>query len=244
MSDGDDSIECAEHGTRAATFVCRHLVAGSELGFHFGLPEDHPDAAWPDAWCDGCDAVFRAEGGWNERSEAEAGVSVVCDVCYERARERNWRQDARAFAELLEEAIAYLEDKQKALQEDFGISDYDRFDWNQGSGQLVFSQGGERRVVADIVFVGSTATRSGTWLWSWANDSFLESLRAPLREVRRYGLENGFLKLASARWPAEESDGWEMTAIAAHLLGAAGAYRTPSDNGFTFMLLMEVGWAQ
>lgn len=244
MSDGGDTIECGEHGTRAPTFVCQHLVDGSNLGFHFGVPDDDPDVVWPDAWCDACDAVYRAEGGWNERSEAAAGVTAICDFCYERARGRNWREDERAFARLLEEALGNLQDKQQELQEQYGLSDYDRFDWNQGSGQLVFSQGGERRVVADIVFVGSISTRSNTWLWSWANDSFLEPLRAPLREVRRYGLEHRFMKLASARFPAEEADGWEMTAIAAHLLGAVGAYRTPGETGFSFMLMTRISWAQ
>jgi hypothetical protein len=34
----------------------------------------------------------------------------------------------------------------------------------------------------------------------------------------------------------EEIDGWEMTAVAARLLEAEGAYRSPSENAFLFLL--------
>ena len=34
-----------------------------------------------------------------------------------------------------------------------------------------------------------------------------------------------------------------MTSIAAYLLDAKGAYRTPDDNGFTFMIFTDVQWA-
>jgi hypothetical protein len=39
-------------------------------------------------------------------------------------------------------------------------------------------------------------------------------------------------------------DGWEMTSVAAFLLKAKGAYRSPDERGFTFMILTDVRWAQ
>jgi len=48
------------------------------------------------------------------------------------------------------------------------------------------------------------------------------------------------MDLAAPLCPADEHDGWGMTAVAAHLLEADGAYRTPGDNGFTYMLLSNV----
>lgn len=35
-----------------------------------------------------------------------------------------------------------------------------------------------------------------------------------------------------------------MTAIAAYLLKAEGVYRTPGDNGYTFMILQNVRFAK
>jgi hypothetical protein len=175
---------------------------------------------------------------------AFADIKVVCALCYEGLRERNWVGDADKFEKLLGEAVQFLKGRQARLWEEFQISSYERYDWDQGTGQLVFSNGGRPRVIADIVFVGSVSTKTNTWLWSWANGSHLEPVKAKMREVRAYGEHHRLLKLAAAHWSATEPDGWEMTAIAALLLDAVGAYRTPSDYGFTFMLMTRVSWAQ
>ena len=85
MSD-DDWVECCDHGRQQATFVCQHLLesvrTGAPVGFHCAR-EDEPRS---DAWCDACEAVRQAEGGWNDRSESVAGISLLCGACYDRAR--------------------------------------------------------------------------------------------------------------------------------------------------------------
>ena len=44
----------------------------------------------PDAWCVSCDDAVEATGGeWTEESEAEAGVTLLCAACYDRAKEMN-----------------------------------------------------------------------------------------------------------------------------------------------------------
>jgi hypothetical protein len=98
-------------------------------------------------------------------------------------------------------------------------------------------------VTADIQFVGSISTVSDTWLWSWANDSVDPELAASMVTVRDYGNEHGFSQLTVKKWHAHEVDGWEMTAIAALLLKARGAYRSPAEDGFTFMVMTDVRWA-
>ncbi len=241
MSDADQTVECGEHGTGRATYVCQHLVSGAGLGFNCALEPEDP---CPDAWCDACEDALEAEGGWNDRSEAIAQIRLLCDRCYERARQRNWRQDDEAFDSLVNDAVAYYNERQTELRDRFRINDYERYDWNQDSGLLVFSHQGLAKVVADVQFVGSVSTRTDTWLWSWANSSYLEPVRARIHEVRRYGEEHRFLKLASAHWSATEEDGWEMTAVSAFLLGAPGGYRSPDERGFTFMVLTDVRWAQ
>jgi hypothetical protein len=224
--------------------VCRHLVSGSGAGFHTAHDEERPDHPWPDAWCDACEGIRRSEDGWTDASEAFAGIQLLCDACYQRARERNWRQDDQAFRRLLADAVAYLQARQRQLPARYRLGSYSRFDWSQQSGHLVFSADGHARVVADIQFVGTLSTASNTWLWSWANPSIIEPVKQRTREVRAYGDVHHYLKLASASFPATEVDGWEMTAIAAYLLEAAGAYRAPDDGGMAFLLMTDVQWAQ
>lgn len=62
--------------------------------------------------------------------------------------------------------------------------------------------------------------------------------------VRAHGEERRFLKLACAYWSAEEEDGWQMAAVAVYLLSAKGAYRSPDDHSFTFMVMTSISWAQ
>jgi hypothetical protein len=147
------------------------------------------------------------------------------------------------FEELIEDAQKYLRGRQAELEIEYRLGHWPRFDWDQETQQLVFSENGVARVVADIQFVGSISTESDTWLWAWANDSVDPKLSAALSVVRDFGERSGFEHLTSRKWHAHEVDGWEMVSIAAFLLEARGAYRTPKGTGFTFMVMTDVRWA-
>lgn len=231
-------VECAEHGGCEEAFVCRHLLEGESQGFH--MAEDPDSLLWPDAWCDQCDEALSVEGEWNDASMAFADIKLICSACYERVRERNWREDKEAFSFLIADAVAVLNRKQARMRERYPIDDCERYDWDQDVGQLVFSHEGKARVIAGIAFVGGISTMTNTWMWSWANDSVSERVKAEMLSVRAFGVENNFLRLASAYWSADEHDGWEMAAIATKILGAEGAYRTPRDHGFTYMVIKDL----
>lgn len=86
MSDRNEKVECRNHGTSYATFVCHHLLTGQGLGF---ICVDDPNDPQPDAWCSECEKVRSAEGSWNDTSEAFAQVSLLCAGCYEVVKRRN-----------------------------------------------------------------------------------------------------------------------------------------------------------
>jgi hypothetical protein len=83
-------IQCAAHGERQGAFVCSHLAVVT-AGLGFNRDEPAADRPFPDAWCDDCELIRSAHGGWNEESEKLLKVSVICSVCYERIRIRNTR---------------------------------------------------------------------------------------------------------------------------------------------------------
>ena len=242
--ESDIKVQCNEHGESNAAYVCRHLLDGLGIGFNVGIDPDHPDATCPDAWCDDCELRLNDAGEWTEELLKQADIQLVCVHCYSIIRAKNWNQNDAAFEKLLEESIEYLDGKQATITQEFRIDQHERWDWNQDTAQLVFSNDGKPALICDVVFVGSISTRSETWLWSWANDSNVEGVKKRMREVRAYGEEHRFNKLAGAYWPAQPVDGWQMTSIAARLLNAIGAYRTPSDSGFTYMVITRAGWAQ
>ncbi|HTX41638.1 MAG TPA: DUF2199 domain-containing protein [Acidobacteriaceae bacterium] len=85
-----DKIHCDTHGDSEKTYVCTHLV-GEDTGLGFNRKEPTGDNPFPDAWCDNCELIRAASGGWNEESEMLASISLLCAGCYERARIRNER---------------------------------------------------------------------------------------------------------------------------------------------------------
>lgn len=137
------------------------------------------------------------------------------------------------FEALIKSAQTYLRGCQAELDKEYRLGRWPRYDWYQETRQLIFSENGVAKVAADIQFVGSISTESDTWLWAWANDSVDPQLSASMGMVRNYGDEHGFDHLTIKKWHGHEVDGWEMTSIAAFLLKARGAYRTPKDTGFT-----------
>lgn len=237
------TIDCAEHGERTCAFVCQHLSTGDGLGFHWGEDPDDPLQKCPDAWCDRCEKARKEEGGWNDRSEAIANIKLICDECYVALRSRNWREDAAHVASIGEACVHELQHKQDELRERYRIDEWERWDWNRDDHQLIFSHEGSPKVVANIVFVDSYSSKSTSWMWAWANPAFTDDERRLLLPVKEFGAELGSMKVASGYWMADESDGWEMTAFAARVLGAADAYRTPTESGHTYMIIMDARWA-
>jgi hypothetical protein len=84
-------VYCGEHGDRRPTFVCRHLVRGSGLGFYtpIGPPVSDDESDEQCAWCEACEQVRQRQRGWDDESEAFAGVTMICDACFEMSRIRN-----------------------------------------------------------------------------------------------------------------------------------------------------------
>jgi hypothetical protein len=84
-------VYCPEHGSRRPTFLCRHLVRGSGLGFVTPNrpPMSDDESGEQCAWCEECEEVRQRQDGWDDVSEGFAGATMACDVCFEAARKRN-----------------------------------------------------------------------------------------------------------------------------------------------------------
>ena len=147
-----------------------------------------------------------------------------------------------AYRSLFQIAHAHMTEYQDRLRDEHNLNEWPRYDWDQESSSLIFSDLSGPKVAATVEFVGSISTRSNTWLWSWANDSHMPEVKSRIERVREYGVGKSLPQLTTDMWPADEVDGWEMTSIAGYTLGAKGSYRTPSESGFTYMLIMDIRW--
>lgn len=135
--------------------------------------------------------------------------------------------DPEKFSHLRHEAVHHLKHLNEKCEREFHISSWPRWDYDLDRGILTFSRDGQPKVVASIQVVGSTSLSSGTWLWSWANKSFPPGVTKEVEKVRAFGELENLPELAQAKRPADEHLGWEMTAIAAKVLGAKGSLSVP-----------------
>jgi hypothetical protein len=242
MTTDHEKIQCAGHGEAYATFVCEHLATKAPQEWFGDSPAE--DNQWPDAWCAECNSIFLREGEWNERNNKEIKLKIICDRCYSEARSASVEclndADREKWDGFVSACCLELEHKQDRLNEDFALSKHKRWDWDQVTGQLVFSNDGVSALISTIEFIGSVSTLSDTWLWAWANFSINLNVRGRITKVRELGEHEHFPHLKTPQWHATEHEGWHMAAIAAHVLGAVGVYRTPGENGATFLALMNV----
>jgi len=144
------------------------------------------------------------------------------------------------FQDYVRQANWFMRGQMDQNQKDYQLATYPRFDWDQWRGELVFSSAGTPKVVARIQVVGSLSTKAGAWLWAWANPGMLDAVKRASVLARQFGTERGITRLIQPKWPARESDAWEMTAVAAKLSNAKGAFRCPSPDGYTFMIFTDV----
>ncbi|MGA2278362.1 MAG: DUF6882 domain-containing protein [Terracidiphilus sp.] len=152
---------------------------------------------------------------------------TVCDDC---------------FREFLHPVVHELMDKNERFFERYG--QHSRWDWDDEAITLTFSDQVLPTLRIDVTLVGST--EGDSWEWSWANSNYETRSKLGMEKVRDFGQTNGFDKLTSAFLDADEFTGWEMTAVAAHILDALGAYRFPTEQGYCYLLyrkIEEIGMA-
>ncbi|QJD95766.1 hypothetical protein HH214_07725 [Mucilaginibacter robiniae] len=144
------------------------------------------------------------------------------------------------FESLSKKAYTYMFEQQEIVQQKYGLTGYESWYYDQGAGVLTFSDNGMVKLKIDYEEVGTISKISNTWLWSWANPHIDEKVKMAILAVKEYGIENNIKALTKEKWYADEYDGWEMTAIAAYLIKAKGAYRVPLENTISFMLFKNI----
>ena len=79
-------VRCAQHGDNREAFMCKHLLHGTGLGFHFDT--DDLTNPFPDAWCPDGERVKGASKQFDS-DYARATFKLVCGACYQEIKARN-----------------------------------------------------------------------------------------------------------------------------------------------------------
>jgi hypothetical protein len=147
------------------------------------------------------------------------------------------------FSEFRHDAVHELMHLNRLCEEEFRIGSWQRWDYDLERATLTFSENGVPKVLASIQVIGTTSVSGGTWMWGWANESLPPNVTKAVAKVREFGQAENIAKLTEAELRDDEYLGWEMTAVAAKLLGAKGAYRCPDENGFVYVVYSSIGFA-
>lgn len=145
-----------------------------------------------------------------------------------------------SFKELIEISYDYLNAQQDSCKTKYDLGSYERWDYNQETGLIEFSDNGIIKIRIKYEEVGSISTTSNTWLWAWGNESLLPQVKSEIGKLKEFGIQNKYRQLVKPKWNGDEYDGWAMTAIAAKIMKAKGAYRIPTDNLYSFIIFKEI----
>ncbi len=149
-------------------------------------------------------------------------------------------EDSPEFLALLDQSMEELKLKTQAHDESWGLGSFDRWDFSQDDGLLVFSNDDGFRAECPAQIVGSYSTADESWLWAWANTTLEPSLTLDAQALREYGEAQGHARLTTRKWWGDVDEAWKMAALAVKLRGGQGAYRGPAGMNFVFFTFGEV----
>jgi hypothetical protein len=134
-----------------------------------------------------------------------------------------------------------LDRKQAKLSKRFGLGSYARWDYDQVTERLRFSNDEARmRVEATAMPIGSFSTLGRTWQWAWANPSIPEGPRARAARLRELFEVTGVEVFRQEAFEADEPMAWELAAMAVAHLSAAGCYRGPVGHLHVFLAIENI----
>lgn len=147
-----------------------------------------------------------------------------------------------SYDKFLADARAKFVPDATQLSDEYKLGSYSWY-LDQGTGKLTFSEGGVTKVVADAQIVGSYSTYSHTWMWSWANKYVKEGMKKDIGKVKEFGEKHNYKELTTAKWECDEYHAGTLTIAAGYLLKSKGAYRGPIEDGYVYMLITDIRWA-
>lgn len=118
----------------------------------------------------------------------------------------------------------------------YDINSYENWYYDHGIGAFHFKSDSGKSLYFKYVDVGSFSTKSNTWQWSWNNEYTPVLVSKALKKVRGFGQANNYNELLEGLFDGDEHTGWALTAVAAKLLNALGAYRVPHEHLFIYFI--------
>lgn len=139
----------------------------------------------------------------------------------------------------VDNCYAELEIKQKQLQEDYKLGSYQDYWYNQETQTLQFKNNGVVELEFNVVFIGTWAKYKNDWLWAWANNSMIDTVKEKSKQIKKLSIITGNDVFNATNIEANETTAWEIAAMAVHVLDAKGMYRSPGERSDLFLAIMD-----
>ena len=142
------------------------------------------------------------------------------------------------FDQYVEEAYALIESAQSKLEQQYGLGHFERWDLDQTTEKLVFSNSSGPAVTCNVYALGTYG--GGIWKWAWANDSILPSFSQKSRGLKKLASLSGMDVFELEAFEADESMPWEISGMALKEIGGLGVYSCPSKSSSLFVVIDRV----
>lgn len=142
------------------------------------------------------------------------------------------------FDEFSDECYTELERKQQQLFSKYNIGAYEEYWFDQETRSLQFKNNGKKVIELEVICVGTWAHQKNTWMWAWANSSFLPEIRSDSEKLKVLKKITGYDLFENNGFECDETMAYELTAFAVQLLNAMGMYRVPGERSHLFVALM------
>jgi hypothetical protein len=138
--------------------------------------------------------------------------------------------------QFLAQALAQLQAQTASHSASWGLGSEAQWNLDMATGTLRFTFADGRVLNAPVQVIGTYNTKDGSFLWGWDHPSVPLSLRRAAQRVHDYGLAHGIERFTERSLECTQDQAWELTAAAAQLDGAAGAYRGDAKGTWVYMV--------
>lgn len=154
-----------------------------------------------------------------------------------RPERKKGEHPADKYIPFMDHCYEELKIKQNAMVAKYNLCRCDGYCFEQASGMLQFKSNGRVEQTFYVVPAGSWSSKSGAWVWAWANESLDDNFKAAsaiIKELAEYTSNEIFI---TSSFMADEATAIKMAAAAVYHLCAQGMYILNYDDIKLFLLL-------
>jgi hypothetical protein len=143
--------------------------------------------------------------------------------------------DTTPEQQFLDQALAQLQKQTAQNSTSWGLGEETQWNLDMNAGTLRFGFANGRALDALVQVVGTYNTKDDTFLWGWDHPSVPAPLRRAAQCVHDYGAERNIKQFTARTISCSQDQAWKLTAAAAYLDGATGAYRGEDHGTWVYM---------